>query len=177
MSKPEPERPPSLLAELIEPEGRFLPRLRGVFRFDAEVYTEIAGDANAIPQSFAVVIATAVIAGLGQPWLAGLFIRAVEALFAWMLASALIWLAATLALGRAPDFPRLLRCLGFAYAWAALMFLAGLPWIGGLFELAAPLLCFASAVLATRQVLEVSTQRAAAICVAPLVLLALLAFC
>ncbi|MFQ5515212.1 MAG: hypothetical protein ACE5FG_12375 [Myxococcota bacterium] len=149
-----------LLAELLHPGGRLLERLHGVLRFDAQIYAEIERDPHAIPQAFAVVIVTAVLGALGHGSLAGIFLGIAGAIVVWCLATALVWGIGTLATGEPVHFPRLLRCLGFAYLWFVLLIGAGLPWIGILFSWASVGLSLASGVLAIRQVLGVSTERA-----------------
>ena len=86
-----------LLAELAHAEARFLPRAWGVLRFDPEAYTEIEADSGAIPQAFAVVIATSVLIGLGRGSLTGMFLGIAASLALWMVGAALIWGVATLA--------------------------------------------------------------------------------
>lgn len=175
MSTPEETRSHRLLAELIDSEKRFAHRLRGVFRLDPGTYREIAEDSSAIPQAFTVVMATAVIVGIGSGSIAMFFLGVAWTIFVWLMVAALVWSAGTLTVGSSVDYGPLLRCLGFAYAWFALFIGSALPWIGFLFGWAAVLLCLVSNVLATREVLQVSTERAAGICAlalgAPLLLL------
>ena len=166
---------PGLLAELIHPEGRLLQRVAGVFRLDPALYSEVAEDPGAIPQAFAVVIATSVLVGIGQLSLAGIFIGMAWAIAMWLLIAGLIWGAGAVAVGERSHYAPLLRCLGFAYGWFVLFIGYELPWIGGLFGLAAVGLCLVSNVLAVRQVMGISTGQATAICATalgvPLVLL------
>lgn len=153
------------VSELLQADGRLLKRLSGVFRLDPDVYREIEQDPMAIPQSFAVVIGTVLLAGLGQSSIAGIFLWIAGALFLWMMAVAMIWGVGLILVGEASDYTRLLRCLGFAYAWFALLLGYALPWIGWLFGWSAVGLALTSFMLATRQVLRVSTGKAVAICV------------
>lgn len=169
-----------LLAELAHAEARFLPRVWGVLRFDPEAYVEIDADSGAIPQAFAVVIATSVLIGLGRGSLGGLFLGIAASLAFWLLGAALIWGVATVA-NEDVAFPRLMRCLGFAYAWFALLIGSSLPWIGFLFAWGAVGAAFTSLVLATRCVTGSTTRHAAGVCAAalggPIVLLWLVAAC
>ncbi len=179
MAESDPSQPAGILTELLREEARLIPRLRGVFRFDASVYREIEKDPNAIPAAFTVVLAASVLAGFGRTSLAGIFLGVALAVLFWGLCSALIWAVAAVVLGRVPDYARLVRCLGFAYAWNALWICALLPWIGSLFEWAAALLWTASAVVATREALQITANQVFLICVlslaAPLVVFGLLA--
>ena len=65
-SHSEPPERRGLLASLLSPDARFLQRVAAVFQLDRRVYAEIDADPSTIPQAFAVVIATAIVAGLGQ---------------------------------------------------------------------------------------------------------------
>ena len=178
---PDPPERRGLLAELLQREARFFPRVAAVLRFDSAIYSEIQADPRAIPQSFAAVIATSLLIGLGQGGVAAAFLGMALSLTIWMIGAALIWGVATVATDRAIGFPSLLRCLGFAYMWFAVLIGSGLPWIGFLFGWIAVGSTFVSLVLATRQVAGISTERAAAICgvalAAPVLLLWLVSAC
>jgi hypothetical protein len=150
--------------ELLREEARFLPRLAAVFRFEPGVYAEIEADASALPASFAVVIGTAILAGLGAPSFAGIFLAIAQAILYWGIVAALVWGAASLLTEEPLDYATLLRCLGFAYAWFAVSIGGNLPWIGGLVQWAALLLWGIALVQATRQVTRLPTERAAAVC-------------
>ena len=164
MSTPEEPDAPGLLAELIHPEGRLLPRVSAVFRLDPRVYSEVAGDPGAIPQAFAVVIGTSLLVGIGSGSIAGALVGVAWSISIWLFVAALLWGAGALLVGERSRYAPLLRCLGFAYAWFALFIGYELPVVGFLLGWAAVVLCLASNVLAVREVLGVSTERAAALC-------------
>ena len=159
-----PERD-SALAVLFRAERRLADRLQGVIRFEPRIYREIQSDAQAIPQALAVVIVTSVLAGLGQNSLPLIFLWTALAMLNWLVVTALIWAVGQLAIEGRPDYGRLLRCTGFAYAWFALLVGYSLPLVGPLFAWAGVLLSSASLVIATREVLATETPRAFAICV------------
>src|SRR5688572_23729629 len=98
-----------------------LVRLRRVFALDGEVYREIEADRAGLPQAVAIVIATAVLAGIGQGSPVLVCLGVAWALLAWLLSAVLIWCVATIVLARAVDYPPLLVGLGYAYAWTALL--------------------------------------------------------
>lgn len=150
--------------ELISEETRLLPRLRGVFRLDPAVYAEIEADPAALPSAFAVVIGSAVLAGLGSPSLAGVFLGIGAAILLWGVVTGLVWAVATLVWEEPVDYARLLACLGFARAWNALAIAGSLPAIGWLIDWAALLLWAAAMVQGTRQVLRASLPRAFGVC-------------
>lgn len=170
-----------LLAELAHAEARFFPRVWGVLHFDAEAYAEIDRDSAAIPQAFAVVIATSVLIGLGRGSLTGMFLGIAASLALWLIGAALIWGVATVANDDDVDFPRLMRCLGFAYAWFALLIGSSLPWVGFLFGWTAVGAALTSLVLATRCVTGSTTRHASIVCASalggPILLLWLVAAC
>ncbi len=146
-------------------------RLRRVLRLDGEVYRDIEGDRAGIPQALAVVIGSALLAGLGQGWPVLVFLGVAWALIAWLMSAALIWGVATLVLGRRVEYPRLLVGLGYAYVWTGLLLLARLPDpLGAAIGLAALGLCVASFVQASERALDVPRPRALGICAAALVL-------
>ena len=171
----EEDTPGGFIPELLRGEGSLWARMHGVVRLDSSTYAEIAGDPSATPQAFVLVLATSLVVGLGQLSLAGMFIGMAWALVLWLLIAGLLWSAGAILVGEKSHYAPLLRCLGFAYTWIALFLGYELPWIGGLFGLAAFGLCVWSNVLAVRSVLELSTERAAALCLgalgAPMVLL------
>lgn len=153
-----------MISGLLERERRLIPRLEGVARFDGAIYREIENDPHAIPQSIAVVVATAVLAALGQGSLVSIFVGLAGVIVLWMAATGLIWAVGRASVESHVDFSKLLRCSGFAYAWFALLLFASLPLLGGIFAWAAVLLSLASLVVATREVLEIDTTRALWIC-------------
>lgn len=155
----------TLIGELLREEARLLPRLADVLRFRGAIYREIEEDPNAIPGAFAVVLMSSLLAGLGQATIAGLFLGVAGALTVWALSSGLVWLSATLILGRRPDYARLLRALGFAYAWNGLGILGFLPYVGTFIEWAAFLLWGASLVLATEPAVGCTRRQAMGITV------------
>ncbi len=152
------------LAELFQPDRRLLARLGAVFRLDPAVYEEIQTDKAAIPQAFALVIATSILTGLGQASIPGLFLGIVVSIMIWLVVTLLVWGTGVFWVSRDVDYSRLLRCTGFAYTWFALLLGYSLPFVGWLFGWGALGFCLTSLVLASRQVLDVSWQRALAIC-------------
>jgi len=153
-----------LIGGLLERERRFLARLEGVLSFDRAIYREIENDPHAIPQAIAVVVVTAALAALGQGSLVSIFVGLGGVIVLWMAATGLIWAVGQVSVGTSFDFSKLLRCSGFAYAWFALLLFASLPVLGSFFAWAALVLALASLVIATREVIDTDTSRAALIC-------------
>ncbi|HXX48809.1 MAG TPA: hypothetical protein VEN47_11300 [Myxococcota bacterium] len=164
MTEPGAGGPAGVIGALLERERRFLVRLESVVRFQRGIYREIELDPHAIPQAFAVVIATAVLVGLGQGSLVGIFLGLGGAIALWIAATLLIWGVGRFAVGTHVELTRLLRCTGFAYLWFGLMLFASLPLLGALFAWAAVALALASLVVAAREVFETDTARALLVC-------------
>ncbi|HTO08248.1 MAG TPA: hypothetical protein VMR86_14460 [Myxococcota bacterium] len=160
----EGETRPGLIGGLLERERRLIPRLEGVLYFKPEVYREIEADHHAIPQSIAVVVGTSVLVALGQGGLVSVFLGLAGSIVLWVSATSLLWVVARFAVDAPVEFSKLLRCTGFAYLWFALELLASVPFLGEFFAWAAVALVIASFVVATREVLEIDTGRAALIC-------------
>ena len=91
MAQPGEPQARGLIGSLLDRERRLLQRLEGVLRFDAATYREIEADPHAIPQALAVVIATAVLAGLGQGGLVSMFVGVGAVIVFWMAVTGLIW--------------------------------------------------------------------------------------
>ena len=179
MSEPkEPERlSGSFVPHYVNHEwSRFADRVTGALLLDDEAYADIDRDSGALAQAFVVVIGAACITGLGNLYPSLVFLGVAGLLFAWLVAAALIWAVGTLATGRDIDYARLLRCLGFAYVWVAPFLLSDLWWVGWVFKLGGTALLLYSFVLATRQVLGVSTGRAGRICLVSLIPIVLIWF-
>src|SRR5262245_33054420 len=164
MTQPGEPQARGVIAGLLERERRLVPRLEGVLRFDSATYREIEADPHAIPQSLAVVVATSVLAALGQGGLVAMFLGLGAVIVLWMAVTGLIWVVGLATTGEGVDFAKLLRCTGFAYVWFALLLFGGFPIVGVLCAWGAVGLALASLVIATRVVLGTDTQRALVIC-------------
>ncbi len=165
MATPGSDRPmKGALAQLLTREHRLLTRIRAVFRLDPAVYEELQDDPAAIPQAFALVIGTSILTGLGQGSIPGLFLGIVLSIAIWLGVTLLVWGVGAMWVRPDVDYSRLLRCTGFAYTWFALLIGYNLPYIGWIFGWSALGFCLASLVLASRQVLQVTSRQALAIC-------------
>ena len=153
-----------MIAGLLQRERRLIQRLEGVLRFDAAIYREIEADPYALPQSLAVVVATSLLAALGQGGFVSIFLGLGAVIVLWMAVTGLIWVVGFVTTGGSADFARLLRCTGFAYCWFALLLFSSFPVVGALCAWGAVLLSLASLVIATRVVLETDTPKALLIC-------------
>jgi hypothetical protein len=145
----------------------FVDRVIRAARLDAAVYEEVEADRSATGQAMAVVILSAVAAGighLGKPWLAGPIAMAIVSLISWLLWAGLIYLIGAKLLpepGTKADVGELLRTLGFAAAPGLIRVLEILPGIRWPVVLVAMVWMAVAMVIAVRQALDYkSTLRA-----------------
>jgi hypothetical protein len=140
-------------------------RVRRVLRLEWPVFQEIAADPHAFPQALVVVVGASALAGLGHGGPSRMALLGIAvSIVRWVVATASIWLASIFASDAEIEYPRLLRCTGFADAWIAGNLLAVLPGIGWLLGLASTALWVYALIEATREALHVETQRAVLIC-------------
>ena len=89
--------------------------MRAVLRLEWPVFREIAADPHAFPQALVVVVGASALAGLGHGGPSRLALLGIAvSIVRWVIASALIWIAALIASDAEIDYPRLLRCTGSA---------------------------------------------------------------
>jgi hypothetical protein len=143
----------------------------GAALLDAEVYEEVEADRSATPQAFAVVVLSALSAGIGSienGGLAGILWSTLAALVGWYVWAWVTYLIGTRLLPTphtVSDPGELLRTLGFSSAPGVLRILAVIPPIAGPVFLVCTLWMLVSMLIAIRQALDyTSTARALAVC-------------
>lgn len=146
-------------------------RVTRVFRFDASVYREVAGDANALSQALVVVVAAAVLTGLGSFGQIGTSSIGAVLVFAVVgtlgsLVGYVLYAGVAAVIARSlfqgkTDFQEMARTIGFAYAWNALGVLNIIPCIGSVFALVGNLIAIVAGVIALRESAEFDTTKAA----------------
>jgi hypothetical protein len=144
-------------------------RLVGALKLEADVYEEIEHDPSALGQAAGVVALGALAQGLAfvHVGFGGVVGGIVAGLIGWVLATAVVWAIGVKLMDHTSDFSELLRTLGFASAPKVLMVIGLLP-IGplrGLLSVAVAILTLVAFLIAVRQALDVSTGRAAWVCV------------
>jgi len=146
-------------------------RMLGAALLDAEVYEEVEADRSATPQAFAVVVLSALSAGIGSienGGLAGILWSTLAALVGWYVWAWVTYLIGTRLLPTphtVSDPGELLRTLGFSSAPGVLRILAVIPSIAGPVFLVCTLWMLVSMLIAIRQALDyTSTARALAVC-------------
>jgi hypothetical protein len=141
-------------------------RLLGALRLDAATFDEIEHDRAALGQAAGVVALGGIAAAIGAAGEgAGAFGAVLGALVGWLVSAGFVWLVGVIVMSHTSDYPELLRTLGFASAPQLLLVLRGIPVLGVLVGIAAFLWGLAAWVVAVRQALDVSTGRAAVVCV------------
>jgi hypothetical protein len=147
----------------------FLERVIGALRLDAATYEEVEHDETSLGQAAGVVVIAAVAAAIGTAGRGGGGGGAVGAVFGslagWLISTAFVWAVGVYWMKHTSDYKELLRTLGFASAPNTLAVLGGIPALGGLVTGVAWLWGLAAFVVAVRQALDVSTGRAAWVCV------------
>ncbi len=149
----------------------FAERMIGAAKLDVHIYEEVEGDRTAIGQAMAVVVLSAVAAGIGsmQAGLRGLVAVSLASLVSWFIWGWLTYLIGTKLLpepNTKADPGELLRTIGFSSAPGILRIFGFLPLLGGIISFAASIWMLAAMVVAVRQALDyTSTTRAIGVCV------------
>jgi hypothetical protein len=141
----------------------------GAAKLDVHIYEEVERDVNAMGQAIGVVVLAAVSAGIGSlgGGIGGLVWGSLQAIVAWVIWSAIIYLVGTRLLPdptTKADLGELLRTLGFAAVPGLLGVLGIIPILGVLVFLLIFVWQIATNVVATRQALDYqSTGKAVAV--------------
>ena len=140
-------------------------------KLDAQLYEEVEADQGAMGQARAVVILSAVAAGIGnfsQGGIGGIVVLSVAALVSWYIWAFLTYMIGTRLLpepGTRADLGELLRTLGFASAPGLIRVLGIVPGFTQLVFMVAGLWMLIAMVIAVRQALDYeSTLRAVGVC-------------
>jgi hypothetical protein len=145
-------------------------RMVGAARLDAATYEEVEADTRANGQALAVVILSALAAGIGGllERSHGPFVGLVLALFEWVIWAFLIWLIGTKILPEPEtrsDVGELLRTTGFAASPGILRVVGPVPILGTIVNVVVWVWMLATMVVAARQALDYrSTVRAVVVC-------------
>lgn len=144
----------------------FSERVVGAMKLDASVYDEVEHDESALGQALTVVALGAVAAGIGSAGggSGGIIGGVVGSAIGWLVSAAFVWLIGVFWMEHTSDYPELLRTLGFASAPQLALVLALLPIVGVLVALVVLVWGFVAYVVAVREALDVSTERALVVC-------------
>lgn len=146
----------------------FLERVVGALRLDAATYDEVEHDESALGQAAGVVVlgilATAI--GTSGAGIEGSVVGAsLGALLGWFVSALFVWFVGVQWMDHTSDLSELLRTLGFASAPQLVLVLAILPLVGPIIALAVIVWGLAAYLIAVREALDVTTGRAALVCV------------
>ena len=151
-----------------------LQRLIGAAALDAAIYEEVEADASALPQAFAIVVASSLAAGIGARGLTTVTLGGVLLYSAIALVSWAAWALITFEIGARlmpepqtrVDVGQLLRTIGFAATPGLLRVLGVMPAVSIPVFVATSVWMFLAMIVAVRQALDYRTTRAAiAVCV------------
>jgi len=140
-------------------------------KLDVQLYEEVEADQDATGQAMAVVVLSAVAAGigsLGSGGLLGIVVGAIAALVGWLIWAFLTYFIGTRLLPEPQtqaDYGELLRTIGFASAPGLIRVFGIIPGIAPLLFLVAAIWMLVAMVIAVRQALDyTSTPRAVGVC-------------
>jgi hypothetical protein len=140
-------------------------------KLDHQLYEEVEADRDATGQAMAVVVMSAVAAGignLGSGGLLGLVGGTIVALVGWLVWAFLTYFIGTRLLPEPQtkaDYGELLRTIGFASAPGLIRVFGVIPGLGALLFLVAGIWMLVAMVIAVRQALDyTSTPRAVGVC-------------
>ena len=140
-------------------------------KLDARLYEEVEADRDATGQAMAVVVMSALAAGigsLGSGGLLGLVGGTIVALVGWLIWAFLTYFIGTRLLPEPQtkaDYGELLRAIGFASAPGLIRAFGVIPGLGALVFLVAGIWMLVAMVIAVRQALDyTSTPRAVGVC-------------
>lgn len=152
--------------------NQLIQRMIGAAKLDVQTYETVEHDTAATGQAAAVVVLSALAAGigsLGEAGFGGLIFGTLAALIGWALWAGIIYLVGAKFLAEdqtEADMGQVLRTLGFAQSPGLIRVFAFIPGIGPLLYLVAAIWMLIAMVVAVRQALDYeSTGRAVAVVV------------
>lgn len=141
----------------------WLDRIQGVLRLDANTFEEIEADTSATSQAALVVGAVAVagaIGALASGAVAFAVLAVVLAFVSWLVWTVVAFFVGTRFFGGQATWDQLLRTLGFAQAPGLLNVLGVVPLLGAIAAPVAFVWVVAASVVAIRQALDFTTEKA-----------------
>ncbi len=146
-------------------------RMIGAAKLDSRTYEEVEADVTATGQAMAVVVISAVAAGIGAARMGvmGVIGTTIAALVGWFIWAFLVWLIGTKMLPEPQteaDMGQLLRTIGFSASPGIFRILGFIPVVGGVIAFLAGIWMLVAMVIGVRQALDyTSTGRAVGVCV------------
>ncbi len=141
-----------------------LDRIMGVLRLDVNTYEEIEADTSATSQAAIVVVAAAILTGIGtgldsDSFFIGFIGTAVWALISWVIWSGITYLVGTKMFDGQADMGEMLRVIGYAQAPNMLRVLSFIPVLGGIIGFVAAIWSLITAFIAVRQGLDIDNVK------------------
>jgi hypothetical protein len=140
-------------------------------KLDVQLYEEVEADRDAMGQAMAVVVLSAVAAGIGSLGIGGLLgivVGTIAALVGWLVWAFLTYFIGTRLLPEPQtkaDYGELLRTIGFASSPGLIRVFGIIPGIAPILFLVAGIWMLVAMVIAVRQALDyTSTPRAVGVC-------------
>jgi hypothetical protein len=136
--------------------------MRGAAMLDIATYEEVEADTTATGQAAIVVAISAVCSAIGAWSLGGPSIigTLIGAMLSWILWAGLTYIIGDKVFGGTATWGELLRTLGFAQSPRVLLLLGVIPIFGFLVWLAVAIWVLIAGIIAIRQALDFSTQKA-----------------
>ena len=139
-------------------------RIMRIIRLDKSVFKEIANDPMATQQAAIVVVAAAILSGIGRAIAGRSFLGFVMGILVVMIGW-VVWALVTQIVGAAlfqgkGTFLQLLRALGYAQAPTALGLFAFIGCVGGVVSFVGSILALIAGLLALQQVMEFDIGKA-----------------
>jgi hypothetical protein len=140
----------------------FTERMKGAALLNSAIYEEVEADTTATGQAALVVVIASVSAAIGASGigLAGAFGSLLLAIIGWLVWAGVTYLIGVHVFGGTATWGELLRTLGFAHAPGVLSLLGIIPLLGSAITLAIMLWVLVCGVIAIRQALDFSTEKA-----------------
>lgn len=137
-------------------------RMRGAAMLDVATYEEVEADTTATGQAAIVVIVSAIASAIGAagPGGANIIGTLIGALLSWVIWAGLTYVIGDKIFGGTATWGELLRTLGFAQAPRVLLVLGIIPVFGLLVWVAVAIWVLIAGIIAIRQALDFSTQKA-----------------
>ena len=175
----------------MEARRSLIDRMIRAAKLDVNLYEEVEADTTANGQAFMAVLIVSLASGIGAGiagvrieeggmwFLWGLFIGIATAVVGWLVwALFAYWLGTTIFRGpeTSATYGELLRTIGFSNSPRVLSFFSFIPFLGGLIVFVASVWALIAGVIAVRQALDFSTERAIATCIVGWLLYMLIVF-
>ena len=140
-----------------------LERMIGAALFNVDTYEEVERDSSLTAEAAIIVFLGAVASALGVMGIFGLMAgvsAGVKAIVAWLVWAGVTWMIGTWFMGGTATWGELLRTLGYAHTPSLLLVLGILPLVGWFIYPVVAIWSLVLGVIAIRQALDFTTEKA-----------------